>query len=362
MREDHPYESIHQKNLEAILSSPDYQELMNLNSQDKAPRQCHTCVVHEQMGVESERMRISNYHPYFDMNSPHIEILELRMDSLCNLSCRTCSTDFSTGWNLDSLLLGKIKNPIRFQPYASLEQIKSILTPLLPHLRAIRFIGGETFLSPLFTPVMEWIELVRKDLTLEIFSNLSGPIKLKQKLESLSEFKQVILLASLDGIDKRCEYIRNGLKWEEVLHNLDSISAFSNLQFIVMPLMSIFNVLHVTEILKYWHDRTDIKKTLRLQFLEDVSYYDIASLTPEQKKKVISTYNQFLNSSDPDLKDFSSPYLHLIISHLKARDRSFERATFAKVTKALDQLRGQDFSKTFPELVDLEVLMPTPSL
>jgi hypothetical protein len=192
----------------------------------------------------------------------NVHMLDLSFGSKCNSKCMTCSPGCSNFWEDEWTHIWKITpadaavkygNPINLTVTDAL-----LLAETYPNVRNISFIGGEpTILDEHFAFLKALVDSGRSSrIKLSYVTNLTG---ISDELISLwKTFEHVSCTVSIDGFGPVNEYIRYPIKWTKVEHNLRMYLdlAKSNKKFNVglSCTMSIYNCLHVDQMLKFWYD------------------------------------------------------------------------------------------------------------
>ena len=120
---------------------------------------------------------------------------------------------------------------------------------MLKHLDRIIISGGEPFINDKFYDFIQWMisNNYSKEIHLVVFSNLT---KLPKNFKSFyNKFKSFNINVSIDGVDKKDEYIRRGTNFEEKDKNIKQIKDFFNLEF--CSTMSILNVGYQKDLIQY---------------------------------------------------------------------------------------------------------------
>ena len=138
-------------------------------------------------------------------------VYTIKASNKCNGACVTCDPGSSTKWDL---LLGN-KN---VKSKTGMFNDSAIID--YQNARYIEFLGGEPFLEYKNLEILENLVTAKNtDCTISIVTN--GSVKILPKfLSLLSQFKQVIICLSIDGIGPVFDYMRWPLKWELLLQNL----------------------------------------------------------------------------------------------------------------------------------------------
>jgi MoaA/NifB/PqqE/SkfB family radical SAM enzyme len=141
--------------------------------------------------------------------------LEIRTN-YCNFKCRMCSENYSSSIRAEKVKLG--------EKLTSINEIEN-LDLSDDQLRVVKFInwaGGEPFMSPVHWDIMNrLVKIGKTKVSINYDTNLSFPGKTLDKAKDLlSKFQNIRFSASLDGIGEDVEYIREGIVYDEFLHNL----------------------------------------------------------------------------------------------------------------------------------------------
>ena len=137
-------------------------------------------------------------------------MLELEMSNKCNLECIMCSADLSSG------LARKQGLPL-LQPYD--ESFKDQIKEFIPHLKELRFNGGEPFAQELVLQICDEVIKLNPDLPISIATN--GTV-LNKRVKYLMKECRLQINVSIDSlIPERYAKIRVNAKLDKVLDNLE---------------------------------------------------------------------------------------------------------------------------------------------
>jgi uncharacterized Fe-S cluster-containing radical SAM superfamily protein len=198
---------------------------------------CSVCHKTEQHGVESMRQRlnplfpmeeiISKMQPDGSMDIPpsYFDIRTLT----CNLQCVTCDANNSSR----HIRIEREMFPDNGFHVVDIEYERNIIKDVIEGLRnktvrQIYWCGGEPMLMSAHWDVVEEMERLYEDPTytdyianIRIFYNTNMTrLYWKKRLipEILSKFN-VLIWASIDGVEETFEYCRDGANWEQVKNN-----------------------------------------------------------------------------------------------------------------------------------------------
>jgi organic radical activating enzyme len=320
---------------------------------------------------------------------------DFRCSNLCNFSCRSCTLALSSKWyedhkalygNVDGHSVNK-KGVIQFTDN-QIAQVKGIIDKDINDVECVYFAGGEPLINDMHYYILEkLIKAKRFDCQLHYNTNLSTlHYKNYDLLEMWSNWNKGLKITvgvSIDAIGPRAEYIRHGMKWSKIEENLKKLLQIPYIQVVITPVTSLFNVMHLPDYLDYfieYHKMSSDDIWLH-NVLDDPTYYHIASLPHHMKIKVHDTFTAYLEKKINiwpqqtlnDIADKFNGILHSMdidieagatgLTHHEAgatglthRDEEFlktNKERFIEVTRRLDDIRGEDFTKTFPELACL---------
>jgi sulfatase maturation enzyme AslB (radical SAM superfamily) len=169
---------------------------------------------------------------------------------------------------------------------------------------------------------------------------------------------------SLDAIGPRAEYIRYGTKWSKIEENLKKLLQIPYIQVVITPCISLFNVMHLPDYLDYFieYHKMPSGDIWLNNVLHDATYYHIASLPHHMKIKIHDIFATYLKKKiniwpQQTLNDIADK-LNSILQYMDVdiddeEDGKTNKERFIEVTRKLDISRGEDFTKTFPELTCL---------
>lgn len=141
------------------------------------------------------------------------KVFEFEMSNTCNLACEMCS-----GYYSSTIRKNIEKLPPIYNPYddAFVEQ----LAPFLPHLKDMKFLGGEPFLIDIYYKIWEKVVEIHPKIRIHITTN--GTVY-NQRVRTLLNKMNVGIIVSIDSLNnERYAQIRKGSQLEKVLNNVQS--------------------------------------------------------------------------------------------------------------------------------------------
>lgn len=248
---DHTY----RKNAQDIHNNP-FEDLKT----GTPPAVCKVCVDAEANGLASYRQMFNKRK----QNTAGIQFVDIRNTNLCNFKCRSCGPYNSNLWAKE---LGEA-NSIRHFP---LDNYKDIIVNDAVHF--IYYTGGEPMINSEHWSMLE--ELIAKGLsknvTLQYNSNMSV-LKFKNKdiLDIWKHFKSVQIVASIDAVGKKFDYIRSGGDWHSVANNISVLKSM-NISLSIGTTVSILNLWFIDELLEFFKAQGIAVNLTDLQYPEHLS-------------------------------------------------------------------------------------------
>jgi hypothetical protein len=302
---------------------------------------CWQCKHIESAGLKSFRQSmIEHFGVKKNLSGPlRIDFL---FDRSCNLACRTCGAHSSTFWEkhlLDNNLLVKAD----FKTPDNLKTIENLLNTLdLTNLEQVQFCGGETLLGNTYWNTAQMLsDLVpnAKDKLLVGFqTNGTQPVPDKY-YDLIEKFKLVKFMISIDGTHDKFEYLRWPADWNQVVDNIFTIreKVPGNVMFFIQECTSCLNLFHFGEVGHWIKENFNSNRqgdpTDHGTQLAKHSYLGVDNITQEYVNAINGT----------ERAKFISP---------NWKENPDKINEFIRETEKFDQIRGQDWKKTFPEVAN----------
>lgn len=305
------------------------------------PKGCERCRIEEENSIKSKRQldhdRWASYYNKHDFESNEFLTASIAFGNTCNLTCITCGPESSSRWQKEYRALFGVNVPSNhFYKHGFIDEVISSM----PGLIHIDIPGGEPFLSG----VDQQQELLNgyKHRANEIGLHYTTNATLfpEQSWWDLwQDFREIDLQISLDGIEKKLEYIRYPAIWDNVRRNIDQYlikqTTLNNFRLSVSVTVSAYNIAYLDELLdwccgvglpKPWLGRVHNPLHMR------------PSIWPMPAHDFIMAKLR----SREDLQSWANM--------LQSVDDTQYFETFKTVTLKHDEYRGTDFAKVFPEM------------
>ena len=366
-----PFDNVKNKTLKEIFNGDKMRELrLNMLNENKSSI-CDYCYKHEESSPFSFRKySLEHFGKDFDeivtttqsdgtVPEFKMKYFDVRFSNICNFKCRTCGSEFSSQWAQEMKQHDWTPPNYRIIHHADdtgslLDEIKSQVC----HIDLAYFAGGEPLITEEHYIILE--EMIRtgrnQEITLRYNTNMSNfKYKKYDILDLWSRFKRVEISASIDHYGERAEYIRNGTDWGIVESNLKSIRNLDYIDYQFNTVLSVFNYVTLNDFFRYMIDSDLLRNKDMISIYRALtpSYY-AATILPKNLKKIGTTKLKSLHNFMITNDYYQAMHVEDAIKFTNSSDQWTEqKIEFQHHTRRRDEIRNEDFCKTFPELKEL---------
>jgi pyruvate-formate lyase-activating enzyme len=370
----------------------------------KVPASCTKCFKEEQEGISSKRIwETGTWHleekidiqelireTEADGTVPYkLQYLDLRLGHTCNLKCIMCSPHDSSMWVpehkkvfpiFQSPLVKKQMDwtPSEFNNYwHENPEFWEQIFDQIPNIKQLYFAGGEPLLIKEHKMFLE--EIIKRGYAdkISLRYNTNGIVVNEEIISIWEKFRKVKVGISLDGIGDRVHYIRYPTDWKTVEENLWRLeNTPDNIQTNIAFAVQILNIKHVPEFIK-WKVTSGFKKLnfdknaagqtvggglVGVHLLWIPTWLSLRVLPKEDKLEVRRLFEELRlwlwDNYTQDLEFWeTNPYGWKrwagILDWMDAEDHTNLLPDFRDYITTMDQQRGTNFVKVFPELAHL---------
>lgn len=335
-----PFGNVNEQSFDQVWNGEPIKTIREKFAKGESDNRCKVCQKVEQAGGKSIRLETFEKYEKTDLSSGPF-YFDIRFSNVCNFKCRTCWHGASSKWFEDAKALKRnltesavIKNVDDFDDFISKFGDK------LLSAKEIYFAGGEPLVTEEHYLLLDYLlEHNRTDMLLRYNTNFSI-LKFKGRdiLQYWKKFTKIEVMASLDEIEEKGEYVRAGFRWQRFLENREDIRDLRNVKFLVAPTVSVFNV----ESLVDMHQKLVSLEVIQpshfyINLLERPYYYNVKSLSLEEKFKVTEKLSSIGCSS------VIREQVIEVVDFMNSEDLSSHQKAFQKETKLIDQLRGENY-------------------
>lgn len=221
-------------------------------------------------------------------------MMELELDNICNLECIMCNGELSS-----SIRKNREKREPRKSPYGEkfIEEIKEFI----PHLKEIRFNGGEPFLHPLAYKL--WELIIKNNPKTKIVIATNGTI-LNENVKKILKKGIFHINFSIDSLQKKVyEQIRINADFDEVIKNLNYFHNYckekkSSLSILVNPMRQ--NWSEMPDFINFCNERNI---PVWFNTVQHPEQYALWSLKADELEKIYNQLSTCSFSGKPIIKE-----------------------------------------------------------
>lgn len=277
------------------------------------------------------------------LNGPRI--LTIKNGNVCNARCRTCYPECSSRWINDAKKINAITgqywyNETNVEQNWSDQQIDDIVATSHT-LTRLELFGGEPLFNKQVKKLLGLIIAGGSAKNITLYCNTNGTVNFLDTMPEVTEFKNLEVGVSIDGVDEQFNYIRNGADYAQVVNNVKLWKqTLSPEQFWIdcITTVNILNVFYLPEIKSRMCEIFGMSPFWNL--LIEPRYLSIANMPDRIKYSVTDRLGQ-----DAEFAD--------LVLAMNQPTNLDEWSKFLKFTQVLDQIRNESFAKTFPEFYNL---------
>jgi sulfatase maturation enzyme AslB (radical SAM superfamily) len=185
---------------------------------------------------------------------------------------------------------------------------------------------------------------------IKLHYNTNGTVMPSDEIFNIwKEFKEVTLMFSIDGVNDKFEYLRHPGKWETLVSVFEAALQHKTIHVPICYSVSVYNVMYMNEFINWFKSYNLHDDNLYFNLIFNPEYISIQSLSLEQKEKI----KNYLESSKTGY-----PWLNLkvqeVVNFMMNNSVNLKNPNELSIrTKSIDELRSENFDKTFPELSEI---------
>lgn len=338
-----------------------YNNMRNKMLKGEKIKGCWKCYKEEESNMPSMRLRS---HQSMNQNIEiNLEYMEVEVGRFCNLKCRSCSPDVSSGfhnemksdksmekfWNWDlSDKMFDVDNQLN-------EVFLHIKKEQVESLRYLKVTGGEPLLSQYFVDflnkLVEWD--LAKNISIELYTNCTFLPKQKL-LDNFKYFKFIELYMSIDDINERSDFLRSGSEWKVMEKVAKSWANFTskndNMRLSVSTTISIFNIFYLKQLVDWIASTLNIDWP-NINFAYWPKYMYIGNFGKEIQQEIDNMLKKDFDKNT--LSEAGIYNISKIESIVKDQNPGNNYEDFINYTSLFDTARNENWKETFPKLHQL---------
>jgi pyruvate-formate lyase-activating enzyme len=316
-----------------------------------------------------------------DVNKSPTRYYDLRFGNFCNLKCRMCGPSDSNAWFEDWLKLTG-KNTFRDTSgeitieevngklcaadfdWPSSEMFWTQLENNIEYMEHVYFAGGEPML------IERHYEFLQKCIDsgyaekIMLEYNTNGTTLPPRVVKLWTQFKEVRLGVSIDGMGSVLEYQRHPVKWTKVLKNLKTIDELpKNIKAWIAFTVTAYNVEHMIDFMKWKLEKSNFVK-INSSAIKPIITYHVAHNPPHLNIRVLpDEYKQEITQKFEDFvlwvaeKNYDRKYViaaesvkNGVCNYMNSESYNEQWDEFLNYTYSLDKIRNESIIEVVPSL------------
>jgi hypothetical protein len=275
------------------------------------------------------------------------EVLTIKNGNVCNAKCRVCHPHDSSRWSEDveklDLITGEKYYPIGVKEKNWSDQQLDEILELGRNLKRLELFGGEPMYNKQVHRLLKRMVDQGDAQHIILYINTNGSVDILDRIPFISEFAEIEIGVSIDGVGRHFDYIRHGLDYNTVKQNVINWRSYfekANIKHSIdsISTVNMLNVYYLPEL------KSAVKEILPLapfwNLLVEPKYLFIKNMPDYVKSAVIDKL-----SGDSEFDD--------LISVIQQPGDPEQWQRFLKFTAGLDQIRQESFAQTFPEFAEI---------
>jgi len=359
--------------------------------------ECLRCRTEEESGLVSRRSYEHERWPNFgiddvrdwtsadgtiDTSRLPVVYYDLRFGNFCNLACRMCGPQDSTGWYED---WAKMENQDWFEDSHGIERMRVVNNRLVSdsygwhdsenfwrqiesnahNIQHVYMAGGEPLLIERHYEFLERCVQIGAAGNMLIEYNTNMTTIPSRVMDLWQRFRQVQIGASIDGMGRVFEYQRHPANWEKVLRNMYKVDdGPDNIMSWLAYTVTAYNVLHMPQFMRWKLRESGFRKfnnTSRRPILthhvaHKPHYLNIRVLPKDLKEEAVRRFDdlmdEILDVGYPEhVYDQARSIRDSVVNYMMAEDTHQKGwPAFVDYTTRLDRIRNQDIRDVVPEM------------
>ncbi|PIB35338.1 hypothetical protein BFP72_07980 [Reichenbachiella sp. 5M10] len=328
-------------------------------------RRCTACLHREVAGKSSMRTETLSKYPVLAQKIQDEQLidgsirpiyLDIRFSNICNLKCRTCWHGASSSWYEEAK---QLKNTAGEQAIIRATTDNAALIAEVmdqaDEIEEVYFAGGEPLMMEEHYRLLERLLDQRQQPLIRYNTNLSVlQLKSQEVIPLWQKFDKVQLSVSIDALGQQAEYIRKGLKWNQLLDNLLRVqNECPHVQVEIAPTVSVFNVMELGAIHRYFFDKQLIPLGgIYLNLLERPLAYNITHLKDKDNAQTkLEAHIEWIAQLGGGVELRAEFQSIIDYMHSRAANPKYQMQ-FDQMTRRLDLMRKEDYRDIFEKKSD----------
>ena len=230
---------------------------------------------------------------YDNVENFDLRFIDLHWSNVCNLRCIMCNTKQS------SLIAKDEETTITPINKNNIKKIIDMVLEKQNYLKEIYLSGGEPMYINHNVNLLQ--KLTNKNIPIRVNTNMQWN-KNNKVFQELKNFKNVQLTMSVDALDEKFNYIRNGGNWSTFVDNLNFIKQTTNFSIRINTIFSIINAIDICEVIEYFFFKKNIQDITINLVIQPVEI-DAKNYPQIKKNEIVKNINNLIKNIPKDNKN-----------------------------------------------------------
>jgi sulfatase maturation enzyme AslB (radical SAM superfamily) len=325
------------------------------------PPECARCKEDEIQNIKSERQLANQHYGIIGEktgefylkrlekeNLEHPEDYNLDITNLCNLKCQMCTGESSSKLLIENNALG-IQKLDQKNYDVSEERLQRLISEIVDNnVTHITLQGGEPLMNPKILLLLEKLSTKELASRLSVWITTNGTQHTEKLHDTLSKFKEVKLIFSIDGVGKNNNYLRYPSKWADIENNVKKFKNLTNATYQITFVVQNLNVLGVPDIINF---SKKYKIHLRLSLLYAPEYLQLHLLPKNLLKKALDNLETIDNTDTIHVTNFDVIKQKIQSALQDTKSTHTELNTLKEIIFKRDSYRKIHIKDYLPEIV-----------
>lgn len=338
--------NVTKQDLNEIQCNKEFTALKQDILDDKITDNCKECIHAENNTSAGKFDSLRNHYnktnidssvDYTDASKFKLASLDLHWSSVCDFKCVTC-------WAVQSSSIAREENkPVNHTPTEVAERIIEYVVANQTELKEIYMSGGEPTLIKHNLKLLKQIEK-RPDLLIRVNSNMNWNQD-NAILQEILKFPNVLFTCSIDGMDSKFNYIRQGGNWNKTLENIKFLQKQPNVDLRANTVFFVLTAQELPSIIDYFMEEIgSIDHTIN-QLAMGQDHLRCRNLPVDIKSKVKQNLNTLFKKYENNLS-IAGNLQNCLLELDNDNDGDQYKAYFDRI----DSRRGTNWRELYPEL------------
>lgn len=284
--------------------------------------------------INGEWTEVNNYNSKEYGEPLKIRYLEVTTSNVCNQTCVTCSSYFSTKWRKIEKYFERDPSPSFYLDDQSIDKILTVL----PDLYYLQIKGGEPFADKNNLKILKELAKVNPNCKLIITSNFQNIPD--EWYETLSLLKNIEAAASIDGTYQNYDWIRGG-NFSETVNNMKKFYELTNSPLVINVCVSLYNIFILNDIKNYFKDE---------EYVSFMIFNNIVNWPEHLSIKLLERHD-IIMALGVGIRDESFNNIRVIDNAFEINKKKIQK--FFRHTESMNRIRGFNIFDIQPQLLNI---------